>query len=448
MKTAIAAIIICVLIFGVLPPFILGFSLWHLGAAMKVSAGMGAKLACSAKFISGFDNSKILEDLASYSPANRLLDLHYDLEKKRVDASFLNIETSAATYRPGLGCALEIGNTTILDKIRIPDLSDSSHPNENWPKGTVVDTINVEAQTKLDQLLAADNTNGYDTRALVVVKNGQLIAESYAPGILPTTPLLGWSMGKSVTSIMLGRLDYLNKLDLEQKGLFESWRKDERNEIALKHLLSMTSGLDFEEFYQPGSDATKMLFYTHSASDVALESELKYSPGTHFAYSSGTTNLIQRWIQKELGGDPQDTVDFLFEQIFKPLSMHNTVFETDPSGVIVGSSYIYASARDWARLGMLMAQEGQINQETMLDPSWVTNTHTPNNSKNYRNYGFQFWLNHGEKKRWSKLPKDAYLMSGNRKQYVMIIPSLQTAIVRLGWTKKKYPMEDNFATLL
>ncbi len=452
MKKAVLIIAICTLLFAVIPPFFLGFSLWQLHSAMKVSAGMGAKLACSAKFISGFDEAKILDDLASYSPANKLLDLYYDIEQKRVDASFLNIETSSAYYRDGLGCSLFIdsrnGDNTKLDQAFDPSLVNRIQPNDHWPIGEIVETIDRELQQKLDQILSTDNEKGYDTRALAVVKNGQLIAESYAPGISYNTPLLGWSMGKSVTAIMLGRMQQLRMVDLTQNDLFDEWRNDDRKNISLLHLLTMTSGLNFDEFYQPGSDVTKMLFYSYSASDVAIKKSLKNIPGEHYSYSSGTTNLLQRWMQEQLGGSPIDSVNFLYNEIFEPLGMYHTIFEPDPSGVFVGSSYIYGSARDWARLGMLMAEQGKVNEQTILDEEWVKQASQPNNSENYHNYGYQFWLNQGEKHRWPKLPKDAFLMSGNRKQYVMIFPSERIVIVRLGWTKSHYPMEDNFSSIL
>ena len=122
----------------------------------------------------------------------------------------------------------------------------------------------------------------------------------------------------------------------------------------------MSSGLDFDETYAPGSDATHMLFSAHSASDVAMTSALHKTPGSYFSYSSGTTNLLARWLYDQLGGTTQALVDFTYNELFAPLGMAHTVFEPDASGVFVGSSYIYASARDWARLGLLMKNGGEI----------------------------------------------------------------------------------------
>ncbi|MFC6981513.1 serine hydrolase domain-containing protein [Microbulbifer taiwanensis] len=211
----------------------------------------------------------------------------------------------------------------------------------------------------------------------------------------------------------------------------------------------MASGLDFDETYAPGSDATKMLFNAHSASDIALASRTAHAPGEHFSYSSGTTNLIARWIHERLGGDVQTSLDFFQREILQPLGMAHTVFEVDPSGVFVGSSYIYASGRDWARLGQLMLNRGQWQGAQVLSDDWVARAAAPNTSANEPRYGYQFWLNGGgEELRYPQLPADAYFMLGNREQAVMISPSTKTVVVRLGWSASEYPTGENFAGLL
>ena len=435
-----------VLALALLAPTLLGFSITQLGNAVNVATGMGAKLACSGRFVSGFTPSQNLEDLASYSPANRLLDLHYDEQNQRVTASLLGLGTTSASFRPGLGCTLDLGDTDALDNIRISELSPADG---EWPRGSRASHIDPALQQKLDALLADDNASGFQTRALLVVQDGRLVAESYAEGIGPDTPLLGWSMGKSLTAMMIGRLEQLGQVPANPAPLFDAWKSDARSAITLDDMLHMSSGLDFAEVYAPGSDATRMLFNSHSASDVALASAPRFAPGEHFSYSSGTTNLLARWITDQRGGTPQDGIDFFRDEILRPLGMQHTVFEPDPSGIFVGSSYIYASARDWARLGQLMLNQGQWQDEQLLSREWVQRAQTPNNSENDPAYGYQFWLNSGgEARRFPQLPEDAYFMLGNRKQAVMISPSTGTVIVRLGWSAGSYPTGENFARLL
>jgi hypothetical protein len=321
--------------------------------------------------------------------------------------------------------------------------------NAPWPGGSRVATIIPEQQSQLEQMLAADNALGLNTRALLMVQQGQVVGEAYAVGIDAFTPLMGWSMGKSLSAIMLGHYELRGELDVRQDRLFDAWAGDERAGITIENLLQMSSGLDFDETYAPGSDATHMLLSAPSASDVALASGLAHSPGEYFHYSSGTTNILQRLLFDRLGGTSQASVDYLYRQILQPLAMTHSVLEPDPSGVFVGSSYIYASARDWARMGQLMLAGGELNGSRLLSEDWVRRSALPNGSDNDRRYGYQFWLNRGgEQLRWPRLPVDAYAMLGNRQQTVMIVPSQDAVLVRLGWTSGVYPLDENFSSLL
>jgi hypothetical protein len=186
--------------------YTLGFSIYRIGDALDVSASLGAKIACSAKYLSGFSEDQIIEDLASYSPATRLLEISYDEQNKRVTAEMLSLASYSATYRKGIGCSLDIGDTGPLDTLTIPEVVAVDAP---WPLGGRVDTIEVEYQMLTDKLLAKDNQNSKQTRALLVIKGDKIIAESYADGVSANTQLLGWSMGKSLTAMMLGRMEYL-----------------------------------------------------------------------------------------------------------------------------------------------------------------------------------------------------------------------------------------------
>lgn len=423
--------------------YVLGFSLWRIDDAIGVATGMGAKLGCSSRFISHINEVQIIDDLASYSPVNQYLNLHYDMETKTVSASLFGMANTSATYRAGLGCTLNIGDTTPLNSITAPPVAVS--PSIPWPRGENVISIQPARQNMINTILTQDNVHGLNTRALLLVEDGKITAESYAQGYDQNSRLLGWSMGKSVTAIMLGRMAYLDMATMSQAQLFPNW-VDARGNITLENMLQMSSGLTFDETYAPGSDSTDMLFNAHNASELALHKPLAFQPGEHFSYSSGTTNLLMRWIYERLGGNAQQLSDFFRNEILQPLSLGHTVFEPDPSGIFVGSSYIYASARDWARLGLLMLNKGKINGQRVLSESWVMAATQKNSSENDSGYGYYFWLNQtGDGLRWPKLPADAYFMMGNRKQYVMIVPSKNIVAVRLGWTKGDYPMAENFA---
>lgn len=424
----------------------LGFSPLRIGDAIGVATAMGAKLACSGYFITGLNKAQIIDDLASYSPVNRKLEIIYDEKSAQVSASLFGLGDTTAHYREGLGCTLDIGDTHALDALLIKPISPV--PEAPWPFGGSVRTLNADRQTLLDEILATDNRSGLQTRALLVVEHGNIIAESYADGFDPQTPHMGWSMAKSLTAIMLGRMQHLGLANMNDAELFPRWQSDGRRFITLENLLQMSSGLAFDETYAPGSDSTHMLFGAYSASDVVLVKRAATKPGVRFSYSSGTSNILMRWMHDELGGTPA-MIEFIRNEVFMPLGMARTVLEPDPSGVFVASSYIYASARDWARLGMLMLNKGEFNGKRLLSEAWVNRAVSPNTSKNKPNYGYHFWLNHSEyKKPWRLLPEDAFFMSGNRKQYVMVAPSQNMVVVRLGWTKGKYPLEENFSKIL
>ncbi|MGH1373685.1 MAG: serine hydrolase domain-containing protein [Cellvibrionaceae bacterium] len=408
--------------------------------------GMGAKLACSGRYVSGLSESQAFIDLQSYSAVLKLLDLDYDDASKTVSASLLGLKTTQAKHRPGIGCALSVGDTSAIDGVIVKQVKPSA---ANWPMGDSAEHINSQWQQQLDQLLIRDNQAALNTRALLVVHDGQLVAESYAPGFDSSSKLLGWSMAKSVTALLIGHLEMTERLDLDQKPVFTSWAKDERAEIDIEDLLHMSSGLEFPETYEPGAGATDMLFRVHRASDLPLAAPSIHRPGEYFEYSSGTTNLLSKLIFDISGASAQQNFDFMDETLIAPLNLRDFVFETDPSGMSVGSSYLYASAREWAKIGQLMLNEGELNGHRLVTQDWVARAQQPNLSSNTRSYGYQFWLNRGDENlRWNDLPDDSYAALGNRKQVVMMIPSENTVIVRLGWTSSHYPTNNNFAEIM
>ncbi len=255
-------------------------------------------------------------------------------------------------------------------------------------------------------------------------------------------------MAKSLTAIMLGNLEMRGLLNPQRQPVFATWAGDERTAITLNDLLTMTDGLAFEETYEPGDDATQMLFLAPSASDYALQVPSAKTPGKRFNYSSGTANLLAR-LHQDVLGSPQAAYDDFLTHVYEPMGMQNSVLEVDASGTFVGSSYFYASARDWARMGQLMLNGGQLNGTRIVTPDWVARATSPNDSENYRAYGFQWWLNRGnEALRFADLPEDVFFANGNRQQTTMVFPSRDTVIVRLGWTDTLYPVNDRFSRIL
>ncbi len=423
----------------------IGITPAYIAAAPGVATGIGAKLLCSARYVSGFDEARSFDDLVQYSPILQQLAVEYDAVSPAVSTSLLGISSKTARHIPGLGCAVDYAGYNGREQLQLSPIQSST---EAWPAGDEVGAPREEIQSLLENLVAQDNELGLNTRALLVVHNGTIAAEAYAQGADAQTPLLGWSMAKSLNSVMIGNLAFRGLVDLETSALFSQWMDDERAAIRVVDLLTMTDGLQFSEEYDPGDDATAMLFTEPSASDYVLSRPMAHEPGTRFNYSSGSANLLSRFYTEILGSE-QAAYNNYASNIRDVLGFQNAVFETDASGVFMGSSYLYASARDWARLGQLMLNGGEINGVRLVSPQWIATATSPNGSENDPAYGYQFWLNRGgERLRWNLIPEDAFAAQGNRQQYVMIIPSLQLVVVRLGWTAGGYPVNQRVAEII
>jgi len=428
--------------------FTSGYTPAYMANAPAVLTGIGAMLTCSARYVSGIGPEQNFKDLTSYSPLLENLEITYDDKARRVEADLFGMKSASAQYREGLGCALDIGDTGPLDAAKIP--AKPVEPNALWPMGNKVPAPNAAVQSALAEIMAADNASGLQTRALLVVKGGQVAAEVYADGFDQHSKLLGWSMAKSFNALMLGNMEMRGLIDPAKKPVFAEWAEGERAEISMDDMLHMASGLDLSEVYDPGEAVTAMLFTAHNPSAVGLKADLRDAPGTRFDYSSATSLLLSKLVHNAAGGTLDSALVNLHEHFVTPMGMQDFVLQTDPSGVFLGSSFMLASARDWARMGQLMLNGGTLNGHRFVSEDWVKRAVATNDTENKKAYGYQFWLNHGDATpRWPGLPADSFAALGSREQQVMIIPSQDTIIVRLGWTLDgKYPISKNFMRIL
>lgn len=403
------------------------------------AAGYHAKVLCSGVFVAGrsADTVEAL-DLGRFW----YVQGDVDAEAKTVKSTLYGFGTAHAIYRDGVGCTVVRGVTPEELRAATPTLPERRDTaGLPWPTGdvgavdTTLDGIDQAALTAaIDAAFAEpDPETLRRTRAVVVVHRGRIIAERYGPGFTKDTPLLGWSMTKSVTSTLYGLASARDRLDIHEPTGFDAWPDgDPRAALTTDQLLRMSSGLAFDESYDAFGDATRMLFLERSAGRFAASFPLEHDPDTHWSYSSGTTNVLQALLQQKLG---EDYATFPHEALFAPLGMRSAVIEPDSSGAYVGSSFMYATGRDWARFGLLYLQDGTWEGERLLPEGWVTYVSTPTPPSNGR-YGAQFWLNrsaeHGEEARWPDVPVDAFDASGFEGQNVLIVPSRDAVIVRLG----------------
>ena len=432
----------------------------------SVGAGVAAEIACAGVFVSHRKLDDVVRDdvirLSPLTKGNR-----YELGRHSVSVTALGLVTRTAIYRPQVGCTLLVDSdpATLARQVEGVSAPPSASNAQPWPAGDVVDLTAVPAgvdRAVLDRAVAdsfEDNTpnRDIDTRAIVVVYDGRIVAERYAAGFDRNTRLLGWSMSKSVTAALIGTLIASGKLELDMQAPVREWNEkfDPRSNITLRQLLNMSSGLAFYEPYDPGSDSTKMLFESHDMGAYAAAKPLEHPPGTFWSYSSGTANILARLVFQQTGGTLATNEAYAHKVLFDPLGMSSATMEPDESGNFVGSSYFYATARDWARFGLLFLDRGTINGHRVLPESFVDFVRTPAPADPRKGYGGLFWLNGlmeaGSKQRWfPHLPTDMYAAEGHNDEFVAIFPSRNTVIVRLGWTvgSASFDRDKHFAAIL
>lgn len=431
---------------------------------LDLGTAVSAQVACASIFVAGRAEADVLrDDVHALAPFTQAVTLVVDRKARTVTASAPGATTRTALYRPVAGCTLLTGDvsTAALDAqaARLkPMRGNSAKP---WPLGDApVRKAQAAAEAKLDRValdkavgaaFEEQNKGGYpDTRAIVVVQGGAIVAERYAPGFDQNTELLGWSASKSIMGTLVGILvdDGVPKLD--DPAPVPEWqgKDDPRAKITLRQLLTMSSGLSFVESYLPGNDSIKMLFEAGDMGALAATLPLKHEPGTNWSYSSGTTNILSRIVFQATGGTLEGMTRFAQKRLFEPTGMTSALIEPDEAGVLVGSSYAYATARDWARYGLLHLNKGKAGGKQLLSQQWLDFAVTPTPAAPQPVYGAQLWLNVAEadgehRKLFPDVPADTVMARGHNFQIVAAIPSQDAVIVRLGWTPEGQKFDWN-----
>jgi CubicO group peptidase (beta-lactamase class C family) len=425
---------------------------WYLARAVPIGTGYVAKYLCSSTFMSGRDAETVFrEDVSPVNPLAKIISYRIDLEGKSVTAGSLGLFKSVAVYREGCGCTLVRGvspeelkrqpiGDAIPRKALPPDLPWPFGEGNPSPAPPGVDEEKLKGA--LDRAFAEEGEEELKrTRAVLVVYDGALIAERYAPGFHRDMPLLGWSMAKSLTNAIVGILVQKGKLRLNDLAPVPEWQGegDPRRHITLGQLMRMSSGLRFSEVYEPLQDVTNMLYGSADYAAYAASKPLETQPGTKWSYSSGTANIIARIVRQSLEKEYTNYYQFIQEEFFDRVGMTSAVLEADPSGTFVGSSYAVATPRDWARFGLLFLQNGIWGGERLLPEGWVAYTTTPASQAPKGEYGALFWLNAGseeapQNRRWPAISPDAYSAEGYQYQRTIIMPSKKLVLVRFGAT--------------
>ncbi|MGZ8246940.1 MAG: serine hydrolase domain-containing protein [Methylomagnum sp.] len=417
--------------------------LYYAWAVLTMGVAYKAKLLCSGVFVAHRPAEDVLSaDLAVDDLAPlRHFDAAIDPASRTATASVAGLFRRTALFRPGLGCTL-----LALDwpdppappaQFALPPDSSARIVADAAPFPPLPSENKVRLGAALERAFAEpDAALPRRTRAVVVVHEGRIVAERYAPGFDATTPLAGWSLAKTAMNALTGVLVGEGRLSLSTPVLAPEWAAsdDARRAITLNHLLRMESGLRFtEEPGNPLQDVTAMLLREPDAAGFAARKHLQASPGTRWHYASGPTNLLSRLIRHTLG--EADYPGFPKRALFGPLGMDSAVIEQDASGTFVGSSFMYATARDWAKLGRLFLQDGVWEGRRILPEGWVAYTATPSPSDPERGYGAHVRLKLDGGGDYP-LPGDAFHGVGFEGQYLTVIPSRQLVVVRLGLTRR------------
>jgi len=424
----------------------------YIGKRLTIITGYAAKGMCSSVFVADRNPESVQQNDLNFFPVN-LATTNINTGKKEVSATIFGLAKQKAVYHEGCGCSLVSDKPTDAFPLstRIGMKLSLNPDTINWPAGDkLADTIPNGLQIReLKHLvdLAFDSPGketGKQTTAIIVVYKDQLLVEKYAGGFTRKTRMLGWSMTKSIMNAMVGVLVKEKKLDINAPVPVKEWEHDKRNHITLNNLLHMNSGLKWTENYFDLSDATNMLFKSDQMYNVAIHASYLYPPDSIWFYSSGTANIVSGIVRNAFS-DEATYLQFPYKTLFNSLNMRSMILESDASGTFVGSSYSFATARDWARFGMLYLHDGVWQGKQILPEGWVTYSTTPAKGSRGR-YGAFFWLN--KNKFLPDVPVDAFYCDGFKGQRVFIIPSRQLVIVRLGFSYRKFNFNEFVSSVI
>ena len=431
-------------IVGVLLLGIIGYFAYITYPKLDLISGFSAKSVASCHFI----DNRALDYIQKNDNNIDLINLatnEIDLVSKSAFASVYGLKKRQAIYREGLGATLIDDDFDVSKPYLVPkrNLIPNNLPfpfGDTEPEDTIFQNIDyAKLNATIDKVFDKKDAVKQKTRALLVIYNDKIIAERYGYGMTKTSKILGWSMTKSITATMFGILQSQNKFDIYKSAPIEEWQNDKRKSITTNDLLHMNSGLEWEENYSKISDATQMLFLSKNMGRVQLEKPQLFPVNKHWNYSSGTSNLLS-YILRNQFKTHQEYLDFWYTELIDKIGMKSMIVETDMSGNYVGSSYAWATARDWSKFGLLYLHKGNWNGTQIFDKNWVKYVATPTENSNGI-YGGHFWLNAGG--RYKDAPRDLFSCDGYQGQKVFIIPSKNMVIVRMGLKEEKDGFDFN-----
>lgn len=420
---------------------------WYLYLSVPVISAYGAKTLCSGIYLQHRTKAEFERNDLSDFPFN--LGTYTVNEKdSSVTGSVFGLAKRKAVFRKDAGATLI--NEYPEDEVRqqlfhrppppVADLDTIEWPNGNQVTDTTKTGINNGAlQDCLERVMQeVFDGKASETRAVVIVHKGKLVAERYADGYDQNSRLPAWSMTKCITGSLIGVLVKQKKLNIYDPAPIAGWQHTDKKTITIQHLLRQCSGLRYKENYNGPSEAMNMLFKKGNMAAYISGLPLIHPPGTVFNYSSGNSNLLSRIIRNSIGENSYQA--FPYTEFLYKTAMYSAQLEPDASGTYVGSSFCYATARDFARFGLLYINHGKWNNEQVLPEEWIKEAAQPYTADARQQYGYHFWLNGftdaAQKTRiFPSAPADMYYAAGYGSQRIYIIPSKELIVVRLGLRK-------------
>ena len=400
----------------------------------EMAVGYQALFTCSAHFFAGRPLDDILEvELADVRPLG-LPAPEIDERRRLVRARDGLGRAMVAAYREDMGCTLLPPHWTEEDVGRLPHVELPDPPDRSelpFPRGDRVRTPDLDrAQRELLEQAFDGSTYGEDnlTVAVLVLRGEEVLAERYRPGFGVHRGYRTWSTAKTISAALIGIAVRLGVLELDQPAPIPEWGyfDDPRRAITLTHLLHMSSGL-----YSRGSNTHAIYFGGQDVLSAATTTPLEVPPGTRWKYANNDTLLALRALRAALDDDLR-YLRFPYDELFSKIGMHHTRMEVDHRGNFVGSSQVYTTARDLARFGLLLLQDGRWEGEAILPEGFTDFLAQPAPTRprrsGERGYGAQAWL----LDTFDGIPEGTYTTAGNKGQYVTIVPSEDLVLVRTG----------------
>jgi CubicO group peptidase (beta-lactamase class C family) len=416
--------------------------------------GINAHHLCAGLWVVGRDHrrapqSVIAEDIARFAPFRWEDRFTWQVDSTNHIATVTAPGTGSrsARYSGDQGCAiLPAGSSDVFFQpvaVR-PNLPDPA--TQDWPggdrnsAGRFADVSTARLDSILDWAFNdAALRRAQNTRGIIVVYRGKIIAERYAPGWGPYTPQISWSMGKSIASTLTGVLVQQGHLQLDQPAPVPEWQgaRDPRRNIKVSDLLRMSSGLDFDNFglnpassYNAANEHFRIYFDAVNAYAHSVHQPLRFEPGTNWRYRNSDPLTLMSIARRIVESKGQDWLSFPQRQLFDRIGARSFVLETDAWGNFIITGFDFGGTRDWARLGLLYLWDGMWQGQRIIPENWAEFVSTPAPGDPARGYGGLFWLNRGGA--MPRLPADAYWMAGYMGQTTMIIPSRDLVVVRHG----------------